>query len=899
MESRISQGDTPSQSQDAVGSGVFILDQGGRILDFNDTARKLWQAGQGELIGEAFASLFAFEVVSRDPEWLDSQWEVLTAAALDQSIPLQAQPRESAPLSVRLRLEKGHQSNASGFFAFIDTEPKAPAPAAAAADTKSGDSGLDLLVRDGGAGYFDLNFRENQVHYSPGWKKLLGYVDAELPNTYDTWLKLIHPEDSAAAPDKLGSGKSAGSHPFQVEFRMRHRRGHDIWIQSLGLQVVGEDGKLERVVGLHFDITDRKELEESALIGDERLQSLVSEQGPNLGAFELDFQRGEHWFSPAWRHLLGHENAPDEEATFLAVLPAEVAQLGVRAYFLGRANPAQASISEVVSLRHRDGRTLAFLMGAHRTLNRKHELTRIVGFLSPLPGEGLASPDALAPALTATLLQTMAEAVIICDERGRIAAANPSAARLLRRELSAIQGQLVGDVFSLVNRQTGNPSETPLDRALRENAVLPLIAEDALLPPEGSPAETAEPISIVWTARIARDDSGKPRGAVIVFRDPNEMSLTPNERIRANRFESLGLLAGGVAHDFNNLLTTILGGISLAKDNRDYSRLVEAEGACMSAKGLTRQLLAFAKGSPGSRVVVGPRGLLEEAVKVAAAGSEAVIAVETDDDLEPVLVDRGQMLQVFQNLVINSIQAMPPAPHQGQVQLRAQQVSLKENEVPPLAAGSYIRFEVRDNGSGIKPEFLERIWDPFFTTKKHGTGLGLATAHSIIRQHDGLIGVESTEGVGTAFTIFLPVADRPEEVQARKPATLRFGTGRVLFMDDDAAIVSLTSSMLESLDYKFDVAKNGEEALTLYKRYLNIGRPYDVVIMDLTVIGGMGGEQCFKELKQMDPDVRAIVSSGYDNDELARQFLDQGFCGYLTKPYRVTDLGKVLKAVLG
>ncbi|KAB2862232.1 MAG: response regulator [Bauldia sp.] len=149
------------------------------------------------------------------------------------------------------------------------------------------------------------------------------------------------------------------------------------------------------------------------------------------------------------------------------------------------------------------------------------------------------------------------------------------------------------------------------------------------------------------------------------------------------------------------------------------------------------------------------------------------------------------------------------------------------------------------------------------------------------------------------FTVFLPRADQPVEVQARRAPSLRFGTGRVLFMDDDPKICTLTANMLQSLDYKYDIARNGDEAITFYKRYLNIGRPYDAVIMDLTVIGGMGGEECFKVLKELDPDVRAIVSSGYDNDDMARRYLEQGFCGYLTKPYRVTDLGKVIKAVVG
>ncbi len=233
------------------------------------------------------------------------------------------------------------------------------------------------------------------------------------------------------------------------------------------------------------------------------------------------------------------------------------------------------------------------------------------------------------------------------------------------------------------------------------------------------------------------------------------------------------------------------------------------------------------------------------------------------------------------------------------LQLRAGNISLTDGQVPALAAGEYVEFEVRDNASGIPPENLSKIFDPFFTTKKHGTGLGLATVLSIVRKHGGQIALNSTVGVGTAFTVYLPPAGRPPEVQARKAPSLRFGTGRVLFMDDDASITSLTAAMLKSLDYKFDLAKSGEETLVLYKRYLNIGRPYDAVIMDMNVIGGMGAEETFAALKKLDPDVRAIISSGYDNEDMARKFLDAGFCGHLTKPYRVADLGKLLKAVPG
>jgi two-component system, cell cycle sensor histidine kinase and response regulator CckA len=386
---------------------------------------------------------------------------------------------------------------------------------------------------------------------------------------------------------------------------------------------------------------------------------------------------------------------------------------------------------------------------------------------------------------------------------------------------------------------------------------------------------------------------------VIVFRNPDEMNLTPEELIKANRFETLGLLAGGIAHDFNNLLTTILGGVSLAKDNRDGSRLADSEKACLAAKALTKQLLMFTKGGSGVLSVCDPREILEDAVKIASAGSTVQITIQAQNDTGAVKVDRSQILQVFQNLIVNALQAMPPSPHKPRLQLKVAPIQFSEGQVASLPAGPYVEFEVRDNGSGIKPEHLEKIWDPFFTTKKHGTGLGLATVLSIVRKLGGEIGLQSTLGEGTVFSVFLPRADAPIDVQARPAPSLRFGTGRVLFMDDDDHICNLTASMLESLEYKYDIARNGDEAITLYKRYLNIGRPYDAVIMDLTVIGGMGGEETFGLLKDLDPDVRAIVSSGYDNEDIARQYLDMGFCGYLTKPYRVTDLGKVLKAVLG
>ena len=867
---------------------MVVLDGNGRVVSANATANQLWQTSDTGLIGESFAALFAFEVVSNDPEFIQAQWEVLLAG-IGRDAFLTLQPHEGALRDVRVRLEK-QLGGAAGYVATI----QAPLAAAGGTGVDAESAARFRLLTDSGAiGFFDLNLATGQVHFSPAWKRLLGYAPSELPDTLATWHELIHPDDSAASPEKVGRKSGVGSRPFSVEFRMRHHRGHWVWVQCVGVQVINSESVLERVVGAHLDISDRKDLEDTLVANDARLQDL-SGGGP-LAAFELDFANLAFWFSPAFERLFGFQDgelAP-HPASFASVLPDEDAPMGTEAWLLTLA-PGQNAFTQVVKLRARDGQPLSVVLGAHRSLNRKRELVRVVGFVCPLPAAATLAPDALPAVLAREAFNTLAEAVLIADAHGKIIFANATSVRLLQLDPMAITGQAIGDVFRLVNRLSNQPSDDPVDRALTTDKPLPLISNDALVV---SGSET--PLPVVWTARAAFDDDGKPQGVVVVFRNPDEMTLTPEELVKANRFEALGLLAGGIAHDFNNLLTTILGAVSIAKDNRDYSALGDAEHACLTAKGLTKQLLAFAKGDSGMQSVCGPAEILEHSIKIASAGSGTNITLNVAEGVNPVLVDRGQIVQVFQNLIVNALQAMPPAPHVPRLQIRAFNVALDKQQVPGLPPGDYVEFEVRDNGSGIKPEHVEKIFDPFFTTKKHGTGLGLATVLSIVRRHGGQIALDTQVGVGTAFAVYLPKAEKPVETQARRAASLRFGTGRILFMDDDAKISSLTARMLESLDYKFDLAKDGEEAIALYKRYLNIGRPYDAVIMDLTVVGAMGGEECFWELKKLDPDVRAIVASGYDNEGIARKFLEQGFCGYLTKPYRVMDLGKVLKTVIG
>lgn len=368
--------------------------------------------------------------------------------------------------------------------------------------------------------------------------------------------------------------------------------------------------------------------------------------------------------------------------------------------------------------------------------------------------------------------------------------------------------------------------------------------------------------------------------------------------LKADRSESLGAAAAGIAQELNEALTKILGGLSLAKTGDSGEALASAESACLAARELTRRLLTLAKGGDGAQQAVPVRELLADAVRIAGAGSSFEITIEAADAVDQVQADPARLSQAFQNLIRNACEAMPPPPHRGRVQLRAANATLSEGQVAGLLPGDYVEFEVRDNGFGIPPENLEKIWEPFFTTKKHGAGLGLPTALAIARRSGGQIGVDSDLGVGSVFTVFLPRARAAESVEGRRASSERFRTGRVLVMDDDPDIRAVTAAMLERLDYKFDLARNGEEAIEFYRRYFDIGRPYDTVLLDLTVVGGMGGEETFARLRAIDPDLRAIATGG-GGEQLLRDCLARGFCGRLGKPYRLAELGEVLQSVLG
>lgn len=393
---------------------------------------------------------------------------------------------------------------------------------------------------------------------------------------------------------------------------------------------------------------------------------------------------------------------------------------------------------------------------------------------------------------------------------------------------------------------------------------------------------------------------GDRRASVVLVYDITERKKLEQEMAKAEKMESLGILAGGIAHDFNNLLTAILGNISIAKfsiapTDKVYDRITDAEKASLRARDLTQQLLTFSTGGAPIKKTISINELISDSACFSLRGSGARCDLSVARNLFLVDADEGQLSQVINNLVINARQAMPNG---GTIHITCENVKIARDQLP-LEKGSYVHVSIRDEGVGIPPENLERIFEPFFTTKPKGSGLGLATSYSIIKNHGGHITVDSAVGVGTTFHIYLPTAaDRKRTRKRNLSERAICGSGKILFMDDERVVRDVAGEMLASLGYEVEFAQDGLEAIEHYKHAMHSNKPFDVVIMDLTVPGGMGGQEAVKRLSEIDPDARVIVSSGYSNDPIMAEFATYGFKGVVTKPYTIKNLGEAIQAIL-
>lgn len=433
------------------------------------------------------------------------------------------------------------------------------------------------------------------------------------------------------------------------------------------------------------------------------------------------------------------------------------------------------------------------------------------------------------------------------------------------------------------------------------------IVEEAL-PRDGSPVEFDYRILLPdGRERIIHDwavvnsaTEGKPERVMVIgtAQDITERKRTEEELLRADKLESIGVLAAGIAHDFNNLLLGILGNVTIAKnylkpDDKVSGLLSEVEKASIRAKNLTRQLLTFSKGGLPMREHTSIEQLVKDTAALVLRGSEVRCEYCFPEGLWPVEIDQGQISQVINNVVLNARQAMKD---EGRLLVTADNVTVTEGAATPLSPGRYVKLTFKDSGMGIPKKIIQKVFDPFFTTKRKASGLGLSVSYSIVKKHNGHMGVESNEGEGAQFFVYLPAPERVKEVKIDDG--LVKGKGRILVMDDEEMVRDVSGEMLKILGYDVEFAKEGKEAVELYKAAMGEGRRFDAVILDLTVPGGMGGKETLQRLLEIDPGIKAIVSSGYSQDPIMSDFRKFGFCGVIAKPYMVSEFSSIVSRIL-
>ncbi|MBI5848098.1 MAG: response regulator [Nitrospirae bacterium] len=412
--------------------------------------------------------------------------------------------------------------------------------------------------------------------------------------------------------------------------------------------------------------------------------------------------------------------------------------------------------------------------------------------------------------------------------------------------------------------------------------------------------------SLVWCNLVGQavNPANLEDGAIWLLEDITERKNMETEIIKVRNLESLGNLAGGIAHDFNNLLQGLLGNIDMAKiytpaTSKAFPFLKNAELAYHAAINLTNQLIGFSGGVTAVRQTIRPRELIRDTVDYIMSGSDIKTVFDLPTDLLPIYVDASQLRQVIGNISLNAKDAMPSG---GVLLVSASNETVKPQEISGLAPGSHIKISIRDQGCGIAPELLPKIFDPYFSTKERGAqkgmGLGLTVSDAIIRKHSGVIRVDSEIGKGSVFHIYLPAAVTDAETILMLKDAAKIGP-RILIMDDESSVNQITVDYLEFIGYRVKAVINGDEAINAYAAAGKAGDPYAAIILDLSIPGGMGGQEAFVQIRDLDPKVKAIVSSGYANDPVMGEYALYGYSGALVKPYRLEALKEMLEKILG
>lgn len=695
---------------------------------------------------------------------------------------------------------------------------------------------------------------------------------------------------------------------------------------SRGLETEYYEARLVRmgsnkVLGMVRDITKRKQAEEALRASEIRYRGLF-EHSP-ISLWEEDFSQIKQEIDTLLANGVSDLNAyfkrhPEVVARYIDMIKVlNVNQAALKLYKAESKSSLKKLTNIIISkdavetfhnalIEFASGKTSFWAESSH--LTRTGETINVFGNTIILPGfektwsrvivssvdfsERMRAIEALRESeenLKITI-NSIGDAVISTNTDGYITRMNLVAESLTGWKRDDAIGKPLIEVFNIINELTRELAENPVEKVMKTGTIVGLANHTVLVAKDGTEYHIADSGAPIWDAK------GNILGVVLVFRDVTEQLRTEQELVKMMKLESVGTLAGGIAHDFNNILTGLFGNIELAKvylspDHKSHKYLESAWRSLESATNLTNQLLTFSKGGEPIKETLSIGEVITETAHFSIRGSTAKLKTDIAPELWLVEADKGQLSQVISNLVINAEQSMPMG---GTILVAANNVETVD--------GRYIQLVVQDTGVGIPPQYLDKIFDPYFTTKNKGSGLGLATTHSIIMRHDGRITVDSHKDMGTTFTIFLPAVENPEGeavVKSREGEHENpISSASILVMDDEEAVREVLGAMLTKLGYEVAYSIDGREAITQYQASYEKGTPFNVVITDLTIPGGIGGQAAAQEILKINPGAKIIATSGYATNPIMANYRKHGFKGIIVKPYRIADLKEVVQQVL-
>ena len=772
--------------------------------------------------------------------------------------------------------------------------------------------------------YYRTDLEGTLIMFSPSGLNLLGYESAEevVGKNIATHF-YYNSEDRKVFLEELKKKSTVKNY----EITLKRKDGTPIIGETNSRLIFDEQGNPVGVEGMFRDITERRKAEEMLKRSEEKYKSLI--ENLNVGVYRVvpDGKGQLVDVNQALMDILGYKTKEDVLAlsvsdTYFNLKDRKKVKEKIfsQGYLrneeltLKRKDGTPVVVSDTGKAVYDTDGTLLYFDGVLEDIterkrieeelekyrhhleelvkNRTSELTRINEQLQQEIFERKLVEASLAAEkeqLSVTL-RSIGDGVITTDTEGTIVLINRVAEQLTGWTQEEAVRQPLHKVFTIISEKTRFSCENPVEKVLSQGVVVGLGNNTVLISRDGTEqiiADSGAPI---------RDKDSNIIGVVLVFRDVTEKRKMEQDMLRTQKLESISILAGGIAHDFNNILTAVLTNANLAKmytkDTQLVEKLTKIEKASLQAKELTQQLLTFSRGGAPIRKATSIGELIKDSVGFALRGSNVRCHFYLPDDLWAVDIDEGQISQVINNLIINADQSMPEG---GIIQVRAENEVINES-TPSLKKGHYVKISIIDQGIGIPEKYLTKVFDPYFSTKQKGSGLGLATSYSIVKQHDGHIDTESEVGAGSTFTLWLPAAEKGQGEEEETPAVVK-GKGRVLLMDDEESVREAACEVLEYLGYTVVAAETGEEAIDLYKKALPED-PFEVVIMDLTVPGGMGGKEALSHLLKVDPQIKAIVASGYSTDPIMANYRAHGFKGVVAKPYSIEDLSRTLQKVL-